>query len=79
MYNYRETIYTCPGCGTSFTLPEYGELLSATAPHLLCPRCGATAYRTSADEQYTLQTYHRYREETRAIIARLRAKTEAAE
>ena len=70
MNNYRETIYTCPACGTACLIPEIGDTLPPAVPVLHCPRCGQPAYRTSSDEQYTLQNYQRYRDLTRDLIAR---------
>ncbi|MDE2443157.1 MAG: hypothetical protein O0X49_02100 [Methanocorpusculum sp.] len=77
MNNYRETTYTCPDCGTAFTIPEIGDDLPAVVPVLCCPRCRLPAYRTSTDEQYTLQTYCRYRDQTRDIIPRRITEPEA--
>ncbi|HJK78648.1 MAG TPA: hypothetical protein O0Y06_07620 [Methanocorpusculum sp.] len=68
MTNYRETTYTCPACGTACLIPEIGDTLPAPAPILHCPRCRQPAYRTSSDEQYTLQNYHRYRNLARDLI-----------
>jgi len=79
MNNYRETTYTCPSCGTACLIPEIGDDLPAVAPVLLCPRCGLPAYRTSHDEQYTLQNYRRYRDQTKEIIARRNAEQEAGQ
>ncbi|MDV0444371.1 hypothetical protein [Methanorbis rubei] len=68
MTDYRETIYTCPSCGTAVKIPEFGDELPATEPILLCPRCGCFAYRTSSEEQYVLQSFCRCRREANTII-----------
>lgn len=79
MNTYRETIYTCPTCGLAYLIPEIGDNLPAAAPILLCPACGLPAYRTSHDEQYTLQNYSRCRDQTREIIARRTAEQEGGQ
>lgn len=79
MTNYRETTYTCPACGTACLIPEIGDTLPAPAPILHCPRCRQPAYRTSSDEQYTLQNYSRCRDQTREIIARRTAEQEGGQ
>lgn len=76
MSDYRETAYTCPSCGSAIRLTEFGEALPKSPPLLICPCCGLTTYRTNPDEQYTLQNYCRYREETRAVISRRTAEQE---
>ncbi len=76
MSDYRETAYTCPSCGSTIRLAEFGDPLPETPPLLICPRCGLTTYRTNPDEQYTLRNYCRYREDARAIIASRTAEQE---
>ena len=77
MTDYRETIYTCPSCGTAVRIPEFGDSLPAAEPVLICPRCGLSSYRTSPYEQYILQNYCRSRKEAGTVIALRCAEQEA--
>ena len=79
MSEFRETTYTCPVCGFSFRVPEFGEDLPPAPPRLVCPVCSGRTYRTSDAERYdaeryVFQSFCRSRSEVRAVIARLCAE-----
>lgn len=74
MSEFRETTYTCPVCGFSFRVPEFGEDLPPAPPRLVCPGCSGRTYRTSDAERYVFQSFCRSRSEVRAVIARLCAE-----
>lgn len=70
---YHETGYTCPFCGKAFKLTEFTsqekEVHAAkTKPYLSCPSCKMAAFRTSDEERFSLQSFHRHRKEVLSLI-----------